>query len=324
MTVLLTGGAGFIGSHLADRLLAMGQTVHILDNFYHNYNPEQKRRNVRSSLCHTAYHLHEGDIRDTAMLRALFYKHSFDIVVHLAAIPGVQPSFQQCDEYMDVNVTGTYNLLESMRQFGVKRLVFGSSSSVYGETAPLPLREDYTSVQPISPYAQSKHQAEKLCLQYHNYGIETACLRFFTVYGPRQRPDMAIPLFLKSLLYNHPITIYGEGSSRDYTYVSDIVEGICNAIQHHKGFDVYNIGSGKPISIRKLIKTMEAITGRQTLVLQGQNRRGDVTHTWSDLTKSRKELMYQPTMTIWEGLTKTMTYLKEYTDSLDSIASMNF
>lgn len=310
MTVLITGGAGFIGSHLADRLLTTGCTVHVLDNFYSNYNPEQKRRNVYTNLAHPAYHLHEGDIRDTAALSALFRQYSFDKVVHLAAIPGVQPSFQRPDEYTDVNVTGTHKLLEIMHQFGVKKLVFGSSSSVYGEMASLPLREDQTDLHPISPYALSKYQAEQLCRQYYSsYGIETACLRFFTVYGPRQRPDMAIPQFLKALLYNRPLTIYGEGSSRDYTYVSDIVQGICKAMRYANGFEIYNVGSGTPISIRQLIETMRALTGQQTLILHEHNRIGDVTHTWADLTKIKRQLLYRPAMNLWKGLEQTMQYL---------------
>ena len=306
MTVLITGGAGFIGSHLADRLLATGRIVHVLDNFYPNYSPEQKRRNVDTNLAHPAYHLHEGDIRDGAGLCALFRRYSFDVVVHLAAIPGVQPSFQRPDEYTDVNVIGTCRLLETMGLFGVKKLVYASSSSVYGDMASLPLREDQTDLYPISPYAASKYQAEQICRQYYSYGIETACLRFFTVYGPRQRPDMAIPQFLRSLLYNRPITIYGEGSSRDYTYVSDIVQGICRAIQCVNGFEIYNIGSGTPISIRQLIETMEALTGHRTPIFHEHNRLGDVTHTWADLTKTKRQLQYRPKMNLWEGLEQTI------------------
>ncbi|GAB3940760.1 GDP-mannose 4,6-dehydratase [Spirosoma harenae] len=301
--VLITGGAGFIGSHLADYLLTVGCTVHVLDNFYPNYDPEQKRRNVQPHLTNPAYYLHEGDIRNTTQVEILFQQYPIDVVIHLAALPGVQQSLQRPAEYTDVNVTGTQLLLEAMQKAGIRKLIYGSSSSVYGETAPLPLREDYQTLQPISPYAVTKYQAEQLCRQYHDqYGLEAACLRFFTVYGPRQRPDMAISLFLNALLQHRPITIYGEGTSRDYTYVADIVQGISKAISHINGFEVYNIGGGTHISVRQLIDTMEAVTGQPAIILHQSDRTGDVTHTWADLTKAKQQLGYQPAVSLQEGI----------------------
>jgi UDP-glucuronate 4-epimerase len=303
MNVLLTGGAGFIGSHLADHLLTMGYVVHILDNFYPNYDPTLKRQNISNSFCHPNYYLHEGDIRDTELLNDLFGEHAFSLVVHLAALPGVQASFLRPDEYADINVTGTRNLLDAMQRAGVTKLVYGSSSSVYGENSPLPLRETYQPLQPISPYANTKYQAEQVCQQYYQqFGIETACLRFFTAYGPRQRPDMAIHQFLTALLRQQPIIIYGHGSSRDYTYVSDIVQGISKAMQHVRGFEVYNIGSGTTISLPQLIKTLETVTGYRAIDAHAPNRPGDVTHTYADLTKARQELLYEPAVGLPEGI----------------------
>lgn len=312
--ILITGGAGFIGSHLADYLLTTGCTVHVLDNFYPNYDPAQKRRNVQPHLTNPAYHLHEGDIRDSTLLANLFQQHPIDLVIHLAALPGVQQSLQRPTEYTDVNVTGTQILLEAMRKAGILKLIYGSSSSVYGETAPLPLREDYLDLQPISPYAITKFQAEQLCRQYYDhYGIETACLRFFTVYGPRQRPDMAISIFLAALLQHRPITIYGEGTSRDYTYVADIVQGITKAMGRVNGFEIYNIGGGTHISVQELIDTTETITGQQATIVRQPDRTGDVTHTWADIMKARHRLEYQPVVDIKEGITNMVNVISNTT-----------
>ncbi|QMW03987.1 NAD-dependent epimerase/dehydratase family protein [Spirosoma foliorum] len=226
MNILLSGGAGFIGSHLANQLLTTHCTVHVLDNFFDNYNPAHKWRNIEANLVNSNYYLHQGDICHKETLEKLFQQYTFDTVVHLAALAGVQASFQQPATYTAVNVEGTRNLLEVMRTSGVRKLIYCSSSSVYGESCSLPLQENCQPLLPISPYALTKYQGEKLCKEYHEQvDIEVTCLRFFTVYGPRQRPDMAISQFLKALLQQCPLTIYGEGSSRDYTYVADIVQG---------------------------------------------------------------------------------------------------
>lgn len=318
MTVLITGGAGFIGSHLANHLLATGFTVHVVDNFYPNYNPAQKRRNVLPNLTNPVYQLHEGDIRCRTSLKALFRNHTFDLVIHLAALAGVQESFQRPDEYFDINVTGTRNLLDMMHQTGVRKLIFGSSSSVYGDKAPLPLREDFLAMSPISPYATTKYQAEQVCRQYYQrYTIEMACLRFFTVYGPGQRPDMAISRFLAALHYQQPLTIYGEGSRRDYTYVADIVQGISKVIPKISGFEVYNIGSGTHLSVKQLIETVESVTGQLASVENKPDRKGDVTHTWADLTKARQMLDYQPVVNLEIGIKKMNEWVRYGKQSLD-------
>ncbi|WP_080056022.1 NAD-dependent epimerase/dehydratase family protein [Spirosoma aerolatum] len=310
MNVLITGGAGFIGSHVADHLLAMGCRVHVLDNFHSNYSREQKLLNIRSGMSHPAYYLHEGDIRDATRLTDLFRQNPFDVVVHLAALPGVQASLQRPDVYTDVNINGTRTLLNVMHQFGVRKLIFGSSSSVYGDHPAMPLQEDCQHLFPISPYALTKYKGEQLCRQYHEqYGMEITCLRFFTVYGPRQRPDMAIYQFLEAIRQQHPLTIYGKGTSRDYTYVADIVQGISKAMFRIDGFAIYNIGSGSYVSLRQLITLMESVSNQKALIIQKPDRPGDVAHTWADLTLSKQNLTYQPTTSLSDGLQQMVDWL---------------
>jgi len=310
MNVLITGGAGFIGSHVADHLLTMGCRVHVLDNFHTNYSREQKLRNIHQSLGHPAYFLHEGDIRDAPYLTHVFRQGQFDVVIHLAALPGVQASLQRPDVYADVNLNGTRTLLNAMHQSGVRKLIFGSSSSVYGDHPAMPLQEDCQHLFPISPYALTKYKGEQLCRHYHQqYGIESTCLRFFTVYGPRQRPDMAIYQFLEAIRQQHQLTLYGKGTSRDYTFVADIVQGISKAMFRIDGFSIYNIGSGSYISLRQLITLMEDVTNQKARIIQRPDRPGDVAHTWADLTRSKQKLAYQPTTSLSEGLQQMADWL---------------
>ncbi|WP_020595945.1 GDP-mannose 4,6-dehydratase [Spirosoma panaciterrae] len=321
MNVLITGGAGFIGSHVADHLLVMGCRVHVLDNFHSNYSREQKLLNIRSSLNHSAYHLHEGDIRDATALANLFRQYPFDVVIHLAALPGVQASLQHPDAYTDVNINGTRTLLHTMHQFGVRKLIFGSSSSVYGDSPAMPLQENSQQLFPISPYALTKYKGEQLCRHYsQQYGIDITCLRFFTAYGPRQRPDMAIYQFLEAIRQQRPLSIYGKGTSRDYTFVADIVQGISKAMLRVNGFAIYNIGSGCCISLRQLITTMERVTNQKALIIQKPDRPGDVAHTWADLTQSKQKLDYQPTTSLSDGLQQMADWLS----SRSTYANLSF
>lgn len=312
MTTLLTGGAGFIGTHLTERLLAQGDTVHIIDNFNALYDPALKRRNINRHACTARLCVHEGDLCDPLFLQTLFRQQSFDAVVHLAALPGVRSSFEQADAYYRVNVTGTKTLLDTMRTHGVRRLVFGSSSSVYGETERYRANEANARPAPISPYARTKQLAETLCQRYcEAYGFSVNCLRFFTVFGPLQRPDMAIYQFLHRILTQQPISIYGDGSSsRDFTYVTDVAAGIAKALTQWDGFQVYNIGSGTNTTVAQLVRLMEEATGQQARLQYGQRQPGDVSHTWADLTKATQQLHYEPTVCLAEGMRQMAAWMQ--------------
>lgn len=312
MTILLTGGAGFIGTHLTERLLAQGDTVHIIDNFNALYDPALKRQNVSRHACAARLHIHEGDLCDPLFLRPLFRQHTFEAVVHLAALPGVRSSFEQAEAYHRVNVTGTQTLLDAMRAHGVRRLVFGSSSSVYGETERHRASEANARPAPISPYAQTKQLAEALCQHYcEAYGFSVNCLRFFTVFGPLQRPDMAIYQFLHRILTQQPISIYGDGSSsRDFTYVTDVAAGIAQALHHWRGFQLYNIGSGANTTVAQLVRLMEEATGQTAQLQFGHRQPGDVSHTWADLTKATQQLHYEPTVCLAEGVRYMATWMR--------------
>ena len=312
MTILLTGGAGFIGTHLTERLLAQGDTVHIIDNFNALYDPALKRQNIGRHAHAARLYVHEGDLCDPLFLEPLFRRQSFDAVVHLAALPGVRSSFEQADAYYRVNVAGTQTLLDLMRAHGVRRLVFGSSSSVYGETERYRANEANAQPAPISPYAQTKRLAEALCQQYaEQHGFAVNCLRFFTVFGPLQRPDMAIYQFLHRILTQQPIPIYGDGSnSRDFTFVTDVAAGIAQALHHWRGFQVYNIGSGTNTTVAQLVRLMEDATGQKARVQYAHRQPGDVSHTWADLTKAAQQLNYKPTICLAEGMRQMAAWMQ--------------
>jgi len=313
MNILLTGGAGFIGSSVADRLLNEGHTVVCLDNFDTYYNPERKRENTERARLSPRYHSYEADIRDARVVHRLFSDHRFDAVIHLAARAGVRPSVQDPALYFDVNVQGTLVLLEAMRQWGVKKMVFASSSSVYGDSATPPFAEEKAVDRPLSPYAASKRSAELLCHTYHHlYGLDIFCLRFFTVYGPRQRPEMAISQFTDKILHGQAITVFGDGSTaRDYTYIDDIVNGIIRSVERVKGYEIINVGGADPISLAGLIGVIERAVGREALIERFPMQPGDVQRTYADINKARQLLGYEPAVRVDEGIRRFVGWFLE-------------
>lgn len=310
--VLVTGGAGFIGSHLVDLLLSEGWIVTVIDNFDPFYSPEIKRRNIASHLQHPHYTLVEADIRDPNLLARRF-PGDYEVIVHLAAKAGVRPSLEDPLGYYDVNVRGTLNLLELAKELGVKKFVFASSSSVYGVNPDVPWREDTPVLRPISPYGASKVAAELLGHVYsHLYSIRFIALRIFTVYGPRQRPDLAIHKFARLMLEGKPVPIYGDGSSlRDYTYVEDIVRGIRAAMEYSgSSWEVINLGSGRPISLLEMVRALEGALGVKAELEFLPSQPGDVPQTWADIEKARKLLGWQPQYAFTTALERFVEWLR--------------
>ncbi|GAB3890783.1 GDP-mannose 4,6-dehydratase [Larkinella knui] len=304
MTILVTGGAGFIGTHLTKRLLDEGHIVLAVDNFCSNYDPELKRRNVANFKNQPGYYLFEGDIRESHFLHLLFGTYPVDAVIHLAGLAGVRPSLQKPAAYFDTNVTGTVTLLQTMQDFKVDKMVFASSSSVYGERNETPFRESDLIEGLASPYAISKRTGEMVIQNAHQlYGLNAYCLRFFTVYGPNQRPDMAISSFIRRLFAGERIQLFGTGQSvRDYTYVNDIVAGIVRAVERVSGFEIINLGSGRPIALIDLVRHLEYFTGRKARIEYRPDQLGDVSRTFADLSKAAQLLGYQPRVLLEEGL----------------------
>lgn len=307
--ILLTGGAGFIGSHVAQALLARGDRVTVLDNFNDFYDPRLKRRN----LAHLREaELVEGDIRDGALLERLFSAGRFDGVIHLAAMAGVRPSLKDPLHYEDVNVRGTLLILEQLRRRPGTRFVFASSSSVYGANDRVPFSESDDIHRPISPYAATKRAGELHCFTYHHlYGIPTACLRFFTVYGPRQRPEMAIHKFVAANLERRPIVMYGDGSTRrDYTYIDDIVDGVVRSYDRCAGYEVYNLGESRTTSLAELIRMVGEATGLEPILEHQPMQPGDVLITYADVTKARERLGYDPHTSVKDGLERFVAWYR--------------
>jgi UDP-glucuronate 4-epimerase len=304
--ILVTGGAGFIGSHLVDRLLAEGGwRVTVVDDFNDFYAPQTKRENVREHLRAASYRLHEADIRDRACLEEIFKEAEFDCIVHLAARAGVRPSLREPMLYAETNINGTLNLLELAREHGVKQFVFGSSSSVYGINAKVPFSEEDPIRQPISPYAATKAAGELICHSYsHLYGIRCICLRFFTVYGARQRPDLAIHKFAKLISEGRAIPVFGDGTTRrDYTYIDDIIAGVRAAIDYETSdYEVFNLGESRTVELNELIALLEKQLGRRALIERQPMQPGDVPQTFADVTKARRLLGYDPQTKIEDGL----------------------
>ena len=303
-TTLVTGGAGFIGSHLIERLLADGRRVVVLDNFDEFYDPAIKRANVAPSLGHERFRLVEGDIRDAAVLEELFAVERPATVVHLAARAGVRPSIEDPVLYSSVNLDGTTRLLEASRRHGTDRFIFGSSSSVYGNNEKAPFSERDPVDRPISPYAATKKAGEVLCHVYHHLcGMRVACLRFFTVYGPRQRPEMAIHKFARLLAGGREIEQYGDGSSaRDYTYVTDIVEGLVRCIDRACGYHIWNLGGSRTITLADLVSKLADGLGVDARVRVLPHQPGDVERTWADISLAGRELGWEPRIDIDRGL----------------------
>lgn len=304
MRALVTGAAGFIGSHVAEALLARGDEVVGLDNFNDYYDPARKRANVRAALAHPTYRLIEGDVRDGVLLAELFGSEGFDTICHIAAMAGVRRSLERPALYASVNVGGTLNVLEQARRHGVKTFVFASSSSVYGAHNPVPFREDAVVTCPISPYAATKVAKEALAYTYHHlYGLHCTGLRFFTVYGPRGRPDMAPYLFTKWIAEGRPVRQFGDGSSRrDYTYIDDITSGVVAALDASLPYELINLGRGETISLSGFIHLVEEVVGKEATVVQEPPQPGDMPVTYADISKARELLGYAPKVPVREGM----------------------
>jgi UDP-glucuronate 4-epimerase len=302
--ILVTGAAGFIGSHLTERLLADGLRVVGLDSFDTFYDPEIKRRNVAAFAGHQRFRMVEGDIRDGDLVENLFAADKPDAVIHLAARAGVRPSIQDPELYASVNVDGTVRLLEACRRHEVKRFLFGSSSSVYGNNEKVPFAEEDPVDHPVSPYAATKKAGELICYTYHHlFGIEIACLRFFTVFGPRQRPEMAIHKFTRLLASGQAVEQYGDGSSaRDYTYIADIVEGIVKALDRCRGYHIWNLGGSHTTRLDDLIAKIGNGLGGEREVKTMPMQPGDVNRTWADISRARAELDWSPKTDLDHGL----------------------
>jgi len=307
---LVTGGAGFIGSHLCDALLARGDEVTVLDNFNDFYDPAIKRRNAAALK---GARVVEGDFRNAELVERLFDEGRFDVVVHLGAMAGVRPSLLDPLHYEDVNVRGTLILLEAIRRREGIRFVFASSSSVYGSNEDVPFREDADIHHPVSPYAATKRSGELMCYTFHHlYGIPTTCLRFFTVYGPRQRPEMAIHKFVRMTLAGQPIPFFGDGTTRrDYTYVDDIIDGVVKSIDHCEGYEIYNLGESQTTSLSELVTAIGEVCGQQPVLDRQPMQPGDVVITYADVSKAREKLGYAPKTLIREGLQRFFTWYQD-------------
>lgn len=314
MRILVTGVAGFIGSHTAEALLLRGDRVVGIDNFNAFYSPDLKRRNV-AAVAKTGggrFRLVEGDITDERVLDALFAHERFDAIVHLAAWAGVRPSIQHPEVYVDTNVRGTLNLLERARRHGIDRFVFASSSSVYGGRIEVPFRETDPVDRPISPYAATKKAGEVLCYTWHHlHGLHVSVLRYFTVYGPRQRPEMAIHRFATLLSRGEAVPMYGDGSSaRDYTYVDDIVQGTVAALDRCQGYEIYNLGESRTTTLRALIEMLADALGVPARVRPEPEQPGDVPITYADVSKARAKLGYEPSVPIEEGIRRFVEWFR--------------
>lgn len=313
MKALVTGAAGFIGSGLCERLLSGGHRVVGLDNFDEFYSPEIKRANIAAALASSRFEMIEGDIRDRGCVEDALAKKGVDIIVHLAAKAGVRPSLDDPVGYSDVNVNGTTVLLEVAKKYAVKKFVFGSSSSVYGNNSKVPFCETDDVDFPISPYGATKKAGELICHSYsHLYDIDVTCLRLFTVYGPRQRPDLAIHKFCKLIEAGRPIPVYGDGSMRrDFTYIDDIIDGVVRAMQRCEGYEIYNLGRSQPIRLDELVSAIEKALGKKAIINRLPTQPGDVKQTYADVTKAQRELGYEPKTQLRVGLEHFVKWLRK-------------
>ena len=319
MNFLVTGGAGFIGFHVCDRLLKQGHAVRAFDDLNDFYEPEIKRNNIRDlqSLAKPFTFVH-GDLTDPGSLDELFGGARFDQIIHLAARAGVRPSLQQPALYQRVNVEGTVNLLEAARRNDVKKITVASSSSVYGVNSKVPFAESDPIFAAISPYAASKLACEALGHVYHHvYGMDIAMLRFFTVYGPRQRPDLAIHKFARLIAAGKPIPVFGDGSAaRDYTYVTDTVDGVMACTQREFGYDIFNLGESQTVTLSRLIALLEKHLGQKAILDRQPPQPGDVPITCADISKSRAKLGYDPRIKIEEGIPLFVNWFRTATSSV--------
>jgi len=306
MATMVTGCSGFIGSHVVDRLLSKGENVAGIDNFDSFYDPSIKKKNIEHNLDNKNFTFYQEDIRDKAEMEKILKMNEIETIIHLAARAGVRPSIQDPLLYQDVNIRGTINLLEISKGQDLKNFVFGSSSSVYGINEKIPFREDDPVDKAISPYAATKKACETFCYTYHHlYGIPITSLRFFTVYGPRQRPEMAIHKFTRSIEEGKVIEMYGDGKSRrDYTYISDIVNGIIAAADKKLGYEIINLGNSNVVELRYLIQLIEEKLGKSAIIRKMPDQPGDVPVTYADISKAQKLLNYEPEVCIEEGIEK--------------------
>jgi UDP-glucuronate 4-epimerase len=313
--ILITGGAGFIGSHLVDQLLCEGAwNVTVVDDFNDFYDPSIKRENIGANLANRNFKVIEADIRDHAVLERASANASYDCIVHLGARAGVRPSLRQPRLYVETNVNGTLNLLELARASGVRQFIFGSSSSVYGINPKVPFSEDDPIFNPISPYAATKAAGELLCHAYaHLYDLRIVCLRFFTVYGARQRPDLAIHKFAQLISAGRPVPVFGDGTTRrDYTYIDDIISGVRAAIDYDASkFEIINLGESRTVELRELISLLENALDMRAEIDRQPQQPGDVPQTFADITKARRLLGYNPQTQIEKGIVKFVEWFRE-------------
>lgn len=313
MTILVTGGAGFIGSHLVERLLSQDKKVVVIDNFNDFYTPVYKRENISAVIRDPNLRLYETDIRDKAACQEIFERHQIEKVIHLAAQAGVRPSIENPLLYEDINCKGTLNMLELSKLYGIKQFIFGSSSSVYGNNKKVPFSEDDPVNEPISPYAATKRAGELYCYNYHHlYKMSISCLRFFTVYGPRQRPDLAIRKFTELIDNNQPITVYGDGTTqRDYTFFSDIIDGVISVLDKQFDFEIINLGDSRPVQLKRLIELIEQELDKKAHMNKLPEQPGDVQRTYADIRKAERFLCYNPKISIEQGIRLFITWYKD-------------
>lgn len=316
-TYLVTGGAGFIGSSLADFLLKKDYKVVVIDNFCDFYDPSIKRNNVNDNLDNPNYKLYEIDLRCKSDVEKVFRENKIDVVIHLAAMAGVRPSIENPILYQEVNCIGTQNLLEVMKEYGVKNLVMASSSSVYGNNKKVPFKETDIVDYAISPYAATKKSNEVMTHVYHKlFNMNVIMLRFFTVYGPRQRPDLAINKFTRLMLNDEEVTMFGDGTtSRDYTYIDDIVSGIYSSINYvlnnNDVYEIVNLGNSSPISLKEMINTIAEVLNKEPKIKEMPMQQGDVNITYADISKAKEMLNYDPKTPFKEGIEKFVKWYKE-------------
>jgi len=313
MRYLVTGGAGFIGSHLVERLLENGYDILCLDNFNDYYDPRTKEKNIKKSLGHKNFQLIRADILDEKLLKKLFEQNQFDGIIHLAARAGVRSSLLQPKFYHEVNIRGTLNLLELAKEHNIKKFIMASSSSVYGNNKKVPFSETDAVDKPISPYAATKKACELIAYTYASlYKISITCLRFFTVFGPRQRPDMAIYKFTNLIVGGQEISVFGNGKmKRDFTYFSDIIDGIVRSIERCNGYNIYNLGESNVIELMDLVGLIEKYLGKKAKIKWLPAQPGDVKITYADITKAKRELDYDPQVNVEDGIKKFVEWFKK-------------
>ena len=312
MVILITGGAGFIGSHLSEQLLQQGHQVVCIDNLdEYIYCSALKRENLRILEQYANFHFVQGDIRDKEILKQLFVDYGCELVIHLAAYAGVRPSVMEPEKFFEINVNGTLSVLEAMRNAGVRRIIMASSSSVYGNSSARLFKETDTADQPISPYAASKRAAELVAYSYHSlHQFDVTCLRLFTVFGPRQRHEMAIRKFIEHIQAGHPIDVYGDGQSiRNYTYISDVVNAFLKAMDKTQGFNVYNIAGLSTTSLLETIEVIEKQVGKKSQRTYKPEQAGDMRQTAADISKAQQELGYIPQVEFEEGISRVIDWM---------------